>query len=242
MTLAGAGCVVTGAASGIGAAIATAFVAAGARVAGIDRNDVDLRGVDGIRCDLATAEGPAHAMAAARGDLGAIDVLVCAAGISRIAPFTEMSDQDYVDQLAVNLLAPMRCCRAVLPAMRAQKRGRIIIIVSELAEVAQPGYVAYCATKGGLRAFVRALALECAGDGIQINGVSPGPVDTPMLRSEFTRFPDPAAEAAAAEASMPIGRLGRAEEIAAIVTWLASDAPALLHGHLILADGGKTLA
>ncbi len=153
-----------------------------------------------------------------------------------------MADDDLTDQIAVNLLAPMRLCQGVLPSMCERRAGRIIVIVSELAEVAQSQYVGYCATKGGLRAFVRALALEYATSGVRINGISPGPIDTPMLAAEFASLPDPAAEQAAAVASVPIGRLGRPQEIAAVAAFLAGPAPALLHGQVIVVDGGKTLS
>jgi 3-oxoacyl-[acyl-carrier protein] reductase len=165
---------------------------------------------------------------------------VNAAGISAIAPAAVTSRAGIEELLGVNLIAPMMLCAAVLPEMRAAGRGCIINIVSELALVAQPGFTAYCASKGGLLAYTRALALECAHDGIQVNAICPGPVDTPMLRREFASTEDPEAECEAAVSTMPIGRLGEASEIAHIALFLAN-APGIMQGAVIVADGGKTL-
>jgi NAD(P)-dependent dehydrogenase (short-subunit alcohol dehydrogenase family) len=235
-------CVVTGAASGIGAAIAARLQQEGKRVVGIDRQPIANSHVAPITADLRQADAISAAIVAARQQLSGIDVLVCAAGISRITPFTATSREDIADQLAINLVAPMLLSQAVLPDMVARGSGCIVYIVSELAEVSQPGYAAYCASKGGLKSFMRALALEYAPQGIRINAVSPGPIDTPMLQREFSLAPDPDAEQTAAVASMPIGRLGRSDEIAEVVSWLVSSAPTLLQGATLLADGGKTLA
>jgi NAD(P)-dependent dehydrogenase (short-subunit alcohol dehydrogenase family) len=235
-------CLVTGAASGLGRAIAAAYAAAGAQVVAVDRDTHGLVGLPAAMVveDLAQPGGPARALAAAESMIGPIELLVNAAGISRIIPAANYDPATVGSILAVNLQAPMALCAGVLPGMRAAGGGVIINIVSELALVAQPGYTAYCASKGGLLAYTRALALECAAQGIRINAICPGPIDTPMLQGEFAVADDPAAERQAAIATMPIGRLGRANEIAELAVFLAN-APALVQGAVLLADGGKTL-
>lgn len=240
--LTGRRCLVTGAASGIGRAIARAFAEAGAMVAGVDRDAAGLTGlpVQPVVEDLAADGGAPRALAAAEAAIGRIEVLVNAAGISRIRPAERYDSEEAMRILAVNLLAPMALCAGVLPGMRAARGGSIVNIISELALVAQPGFSAYCASKGGLLAYTRALALECAPLGIRVNSICPGPIDTPMLQREFANAADPDAERAAAVATVPLGRLGRPEEIAEIAVFLAT-APALVQGSIIVADGGKTL-
>jgi NAD(P)-dependent dehydrogenase (short-subunit alcohol dehydrogenase family) len=240
--LSGRRCLVTGAASGIGRAIARAFADSGAVIAGVDCDAAGMTGlpVQPVVEDLATDGGAIRALAAAEAAIGSIEVLVNAAGISRIRPAERFDPEEAGRILAVNLLAPMALCAGVLPGMRAARGGCIVNIISELALVAQPGFSAYCASKGGLLAYARALALECAPLGIRVNSVCPGPIDTPMLQREFTHATDPVAERAAAVATVPIGRLGRPEEIAEIAVFLAT-APALMQGAVLIADGGKTL-
>ena len=181
-----------------------------------------------------------RALVAAEASIGAVDILINAAGISRIRPAHRYDAAEAQQILAINLLAPMALCAGVLSGMRAAHQGCIVNLVSELALVAQPGFSAYCASKGGLLAYTRALALECAPLGIRVNGICPGPIDTPMLQREFATAADPDADRAAAVATVPLGRLGRPEEIADIAVFLAT-APALVQGAIIVADGGKTL-
>jgi NAD(P)-dependent dehydrogenase (short-subunit alcohol dehydrogenase family) len=239
-------CLVTGAASGIGRAVAQAFAAHGARVAAVDRDREGLRTLAEQGClpllaDLAVPGGPEQALGVAREALGGIDVLVNAAGVSLVHAVEDTGRGDIEALLAINLLAPMALCAGVVPAMKAARAGTIITIASELALVAQPGFAAYCASKGAVLAFTRVLALECAPFAIRVNAICPGPIDTPMLRREFAAAPSPTDEAAAATATVPIGRLGTAEEVAAVALFLAGSAPALLQGAAIVVDGGKTL-
>lgn len=247
MKLNGARCLVTGAASGIGRAITEAFAARGAKVAGVDRDADGLRDLEEngdcipVVADLALHGGPEQALATACDALGGIDVLVNAAGISFVRMAEANVRRDTESLLAINLLAPMALCAGALPAMKAARSGTIITIASELALVAQPGFSAYCASKGAVLAFTRALALECATFGIRVNAICPGPIDTPMLRREFATGGEPTAEAAMTMASVPIGRLGTPAEIADVAVFLADGAPALLQGASILVDGGKTL-
>lgn len=243
MELSGRRCLVTGAASGIGRAIALRFAAAGAMVAGVDRDADGLSGMPLLPVveDLAADAGAERACICARTALGTIDILVNAAGISRIRAADAFDDAETSAIMAINLIAPMRLCAAVLPGMRNAGGGAIVNLVSELALVAQPGFTAYCASKGGLLAYTRALALECAPVGIRVNALCPGPIDTPMLQAEFAACADPELERVSTVAGIPIGRLGRVEEVAEAALFLAT-APPLIQGAALVADGGKTLA
>jgi NAD(P)-dependent dehydrogenase (short-subunit alcohol dehydrogenase family) len=241
--------VLTGASGGIGAAIARELMAQGATVHGID---CDPDGLDALaqefsgrflpyRADLADRSatdrmlGPLHTVLAGR-----CDILVNNAGIARVQAFVSTEDALLDRLLAVNFTAVFRVTRALVPALRASGRASVINIASELALIGQPGYTAYTATKGAILAFSRALAIELAADGIRVNAVCPGPIDTPMLAGEFTVADDPVAARAAEIASVPLGRLGVPGDIAAVVAFLASDAAGFVTGAAWPVDGGKT--
>lgn len=243
--------VVTGAAGGIGRAIACALLARGATVHGFDRDAaaqhsltaqfehadrylahvVDL--TDRRACDRAVAQ-TCTLMA------GRCDILVNNAAVSRLTRFAN-SDDELLDRLlATNFTAAFRVTRALLPALRAGGRGCVVNVASELALVGQVGYSAYSATKGAMLAWSRALAVELASEGIRVNTVCPGPIDTALLQREFDALADPAGARAEELASVPLGRLGAPPEVAAVVAFLASDAAAFVTGATWCVDGGKT--
>jgi NAD(P)-dependent dehydrogenase (short-subunit alcohol dehydrogenase family) len=240
-TLAGRHAVVSGAAGGIGAAIVRRLIAEGAEVIGIDRNAAGLRALHdhlGTRfhpwpLDLADRAALAEPLA------WPCDILVNNAGILRLATLEDSDDELLDDIMAVNFLAAVRLTRGLLPALRAS-RGVVITIASELALIGQAGYSAYSASKGALIAWSRALAIELAPAGIRVNCVCPGPIDTAMLQDEFANLGDHAAARAAEIKTIPLGRLGRPEDIAATVGFLASDAAAFVTGAAWTVDGGKT--
>jgi len=249
--LSGLRAVITGAAGGIGRAIARQLIADGASVHALDRDGAALE-------DAALEFGPEsfvpHVVdladrAAVDRTLGAVleglerrcDVLVNNAGVSRLRSLADTDDALLDWLFAVNFTAAFRITRALLPALRASGRGAIVNIASELALVGHPDYSAYCATKGALLAWSRALAVELAPDRIRVNAVCPGPIDTAMLQQEFATQQAPAQQARAAEiASVPLARLGVPDDIAGVVSFLASDAAAFVTGAAWPVDGGKT--
>jgi NAD(P)-dependent dehydrogenase (short-subunit alcohol dehydrogenase family) len=241
--------VVSGAAGGIGSAIVQRLIEQGAVVHGLDR---DAGGLERLAAQFA-GRFQAHAVELAnRADCdrmlnelasslgGRCDILVNGAGVSRLRPFDESDDALLDEQLAVNFVAVFRLTRALLPALRRGAASCIINIASELALVGQAGYTAYCATKGAVLAWSRALAVELAGESIRVNAVCPGPIDTPMLAAEFATWTDPREARRIELATIPLNRLGAPGDIAAIVAFLASDDAAFVTGAAWSADGGKT--
>jgi NAD(P)-dependent dehydrogenase (short-subunit alcohol dehydrogenase family) len=250
LPLSGRRAVVTGAAGGIGREIARQLIAQGATVHGLDR---DREGLERMAQDCGVGPFVAHSVDLA--DRGAVDrvladlldhlerrcdILVNNAGVSRLRPLAD-TDDDLLDWMfAVNFVAAFRITRTLLPALRASGRGSVVNIASELALVGQPDYSAYCATKGAVLAWSRALALELADERIRVNAVCPGPVDTALLQEEFTTHADPRAARVAEIGTIPLSRLGIPADIAPVVAFLASDAAAFVTGAAWCVDGGKT--
>jgi NAD(P)-dependent dehydrogenase (short-subunit alcohol dehydrogenase family) len=241
--------VLTGAAGGIGAAIARELISQGATVHGIDRDPAGLASLAHefpgrfipYEADLADREATDRMLGLVDTALaGRCDVLVNNAGIARVQSFVTTEDELLDRLLAVNFTAAFRVTRALEPALRASGRASVVNIASELALIGQPGYTAYTATKGAILAFSRALAIEFAAEGIRVNAVCPGPIDTPMLAGEFALAEDPKVARAGEIATVPLGRLGRPRDIAAVVAFLAGDAAAFVTGAAWPVDGGKT--
>jgi 2-hydroxycyclohexanecarboxyl-CoA dehydrogenase len=247
VTLEGRNALVTGAARGIGAGIARALAAAGARVALADvaadsvRETAEGLGKGGlpIVMDVSDARSVRAGVAEAEARLGPLDVLVNNAGVDTIAPFVE-TDEGVWDRLwAVNLRGTLLTTRAVLDGMIARQRGRIVSIGSDAGRVGSTGEAVYSATKGGVIAFSKSLAREVARHGITVNCVCPGPTDTALL--EQVREYDEKLHASLARA-IPLRRLGKPEDIAAAVAFLASDDAAYITGQTLSVSGGLTMA
>jgi NAD(P)-dependent dehydrogenase (short-subunit alcohol dehydrogenase family) len=243
--------VVTGVAGGIGSAIARHLIDGGATVHGLDCDPSIERGLAlpfaGTGRFFPHIVDLAHRPTTDRvvGKLceqlsGRCDILVNNVGISRWRSFADSNDELLDSLLAVNLVAPFRLTRALLPALEASGRASVVNIASELALVGQPGYSAYCATKGAVLAWSRALAVELAPRGIRVNAVCPGPIDTAMLNAEFEALGDRAHARANEIASVPLARLGAPQEVAAVVAFLASEAAGFVSGAAWSVDGGKT--
>lgn len=242
---------ITGVSSGIGQAAAHLFCEAGATVLGVDRNPLPAKSLaltlnsekqfQFFQADLSQEQECLSAVQACVQHYGRLDILYNNAGISVISPFTQTSSAVLAEIMAVNFQSVYWLCQKALPIMQAQGGGVVINTASELAVVAQPLYSAYCASKGAVLSLTRALALEYAQDNIRINALCPGPIDTPMLQQEFDQSDSPDLAKSAGVATMPIGRLGQPQEIAKVALFLASDAPALLHGATLIVDGAKTI-
>ena len=246
MRLAGRRILVTGAASGIGRAIAQLFAAEGAGVALLDRDRDGLAaasaesGGTGIACDLTdvTAIGPAVDQAA--NALGGIDGLVNSAGVDLMRPLDTMTLDEWTRVLHVNLTAPMLVCRAALPAMRECGGGTILAIASGAALRPLPHRTAYCAAKAGLVMFCKSLSIELAADNIRVNAICPGIVDTKMWRASWEGATDPRAELAMILDRYVSKRVGRPDEIARAALFLPSAESSYVTGSALAVDGGRT--
>ena len=243
-SLAGKVAAVTGAASGIGAAISEAFAAKGARVALLDLNReaaetraAALPGARGYFCDVADAASTDAAAAAVENDFGGIDILVNSAGIAALAPAEELDDAAWQRTIDVNLTGSFLMARAVGRRMIAAGRGgRIVNLASQAGTVAIEGHVAYCASKFGVIGLTRTLALEWGRHGITVNSISPTVVLTDLGRSAWS-----GAKGDALKAQIPTGRFAEPEEIAAAAVFLASAEAAMINGADLIVDGGYTI-
>lgn len=244
LDLTGRRALVTGAASGIGRAIALAFADAGATVAVNHFGQrqaaaavVEACGGEAVACeaDVGKADAVARLFAELEAAFGGIDILVNNAAIVQVKPFLELTDDDWDRVLETNLKSVFLCCRAALPAMLARGGGCIINIASELAYLGRAQYAAYTAAKGGVITLTRSLAREFAPT-VRVNGIAPGPTDTPMLRSELA-----ITGALDAETAIPARRLGRPEEIAATALFLASEHAGFYHGEMLSPNGGALM-
>jgi NAD(P)-dependent dehydrogenase (short-subunit alcohol dehydrogenase family) len=243
-SLSGKVALVTGAASGIGAAIAEAFAARGARVALLDMNQdaaqaraMALPGAAAFACNVTDAQSVADAVAKARAELGEPDILVNSAGIVDLAPAADLSQAAWDRTMAVNLTGTFLMAQAVGRAMIAAKKGgRIVNLASQAGSVAIDGHVAYCASKFGVIGVTKTLALEWGQYGITVNSISPTVVLTDLGRKAWD---GPKGEAM--KALIPTGRFAEPHEIAAAAVFLASDESAMINGADLLVDGGYTV-
>lgn len=246
--------VVTGAAGGIGAAIALAMAADGARVVVADVQGggdtvaaVERAGGEAcyLPCDVADAEQVAAMVAAAVERYGALDVLVNDAGISGGSSLAhELEIAVWTRVLAVNLTGTFLCARAALPHLLSSGRGRIVNVASTYGLVGAPLAPAYCAAKGGVVNLTRQLAVDYSPQGVRVNAICPGYIDTDMGGYRASLGTDGAAAAnarrEAAAARQPIGRQAHADEVARVAVFLASDESSFMTGSVVTVDGGCT--
>lgn len=221
--LAGRRALVTGGASGIGAAVVEAFVAEGAQVVVLDldaqvarRAAQDRGAVGGVGADVADEAAVAAAVATAEDQLGHVDVLVNSAGLLTQAPLVEMSLAQWRETIDVDLTGVFLMCRRVVPSMVARGHGRVINISSQLAIKGGLSLAHYSAAKAGVLGLTKSLALEVARDGVLVNAIAPGPVDTPLVDGISQGWKD------AKRAELPLGRFGDPREVAPTAVLLAS--------------------
>ncbi len=213
---------VTGASRGIGRAIAEKFAAAGFELIVPSHRELDLADDASLGRYLQGLTAP-------------LDVLVNNAGINPLGEIAAARDEDIAAVLQLDLVAPLKLARAVVPLMAREKYGRIVNVSSVWSVVAKPGRGVYAAAKAGLNALTRALAVETAGSGILVNSVSPGFVDTELTRRNLT-----AEQIEQITAQVPLGRLAEPAEVAELVLFLASERNTYLTGQNLLIDGGYT--
>jgi 3-oxoacyl-[acyl-carrier protein] reductase len=246
-TLDGQVAIVTGAARGIGRATALLLARHGAAIvanycraddaaASLATEMTNLgAAVAVVKGDVAEPATAAALAATALSRFGRIDILVNNAGISPYQPLAGHPDATWHRTLAVNLTGPFLCARAIAEPMVAQGHGRIVNVASQMGLIGAEGYGAYCASKGGLIAFTKALARELAPAGVLVNCVAPGPVETDMLMvgspeyNEETRL------------ALPIRRWGRAEEIAETIAFLCGPGGAFYVGQVLSPNGGSVI-
>ena len=227
---------VTGGNRGIGLACALAFAEQGDRVAITCRSDPPKEAVTAgiltVPCDVTSTVQVDSAFEQVQQDLGPVEVLVANAGITRDGLVPRMDDDDFGTVLDTNLTGGFRAARCAVRSMMRARWGRIVFISSVAGRVGQTGQANYAASKAGLVGLGRSLAKEFASRNVTVNVVAPGPIATDMLAA----LPDDRRDDYAI--SVPLGRLGKPSEVAAVVVFLASDAAAYITGAVIPVDGG----
>ncbi len=242
--------IVTGAASGIGAAVSVLLASEGASVVLVDKRAEGLEATAAqieanrqrsaiVVGDVTVPETASRAVDAANECFGGIHILVNNAGIARVGSVVETTEAEWDLIFASNVRSAYLASRAVIPPMQKANGGSIVTIASEAGLVGFSRYAAYSASKAALIGLTRAMAIDHAPDHIRVNCVCPGSIETPLLIKFYEAQEDPAAARAQDEADHPLG-IGTAEDIAQAVLYLVSDRSAYVTGHALVVDGGYT--
>jgi NAD(P)-dependent dehydrogenase (short-subunit alcohol dehydrogenase family) len=240
IALDGRAAIVTGSASGIGAAVTRRLRELGARVTGIDLA-LSPHATLACRADLRDADSVAQAVRDAANAHGDATILVHCAGICPPGTLLETDDATYLDTYDVNVVSVVRLLRACVPGMQRQGGGSVVLTSSINARFATPTLAAYASSKAALEALVRTAALELAPLQIRVNAVAPASIDTPMLQSSFAREADPVAARERNIDRHPLGRLGTAQDVADVAAFLAGDESRWMTGTVIPVDGGAAV-
>jgi len=254
MAMNGKVALVTGAATGIGFAIALRLAKAGYTLAICDVNETGAkeaaqelrqfgRQVEAITCDVGNRADAFQMAERATQALGDIDLLVNNAGVARLGPLVDFSEQDWRDLFRVNVDGVFFCCQAVLPGMMERRRGNIVNISSWNGKLGAPIFGAYSATKAAVISLTQALAREVASHGIRVNAVCPGIIAGTPMRAQTERDGEPYGLPPSSERAktIPLGHLGSPEDIANTVVFLSSDEAAYMTGQAINVTGGLWL-
>ncbi|NYD70387.1 SDR family NAD(P)-dependent oxidoreductase [Herbiconiux flava] len=233
--------IVTGGASGIGASTATALLAAGARVAVLDRaTEGAPEGAVLVTADVTDRASVQQAVDAAAEALGGIDIVVNNAGISAVGTVEQNDDEQWARVLDVNVVGMARVSAAALPWLRRSEHAAIVNLCSIAALNGLPDRALYSASKGAVLALTFAMATDHVAEGVRVNAVSPGTVATPFVERMLQGFDDPVAERAALDARQATGRMVSPDEVAQAILYLASPLSASTTGTALEVDGGVT--
>jgi 2-keto-3-deoxy-L-fuconate dehydrogenase len=241
--LAGKVIVVTGGASGIGAASVALFAAEGAQVVSVDMAAPGPAAAAGavmeLQGDVASADTVADHAAQVAERFGRFDALVACAGVSNGMSVPDCTPDDWDRVLRTNLTGTFLWAQAAVRGMRAAGTGGAIVMIgSQLAMAGGRSNAAYLASKGAIVSLARTMAVDHAAEGIRVNVLVPGAIDTPLLDRAFARAPDPAAARARSVARHPLGRLGQADEMARAIRFLVSSDASFTTGSCLFAEGG----
>lgn len=234
---------ITGASRGIGAATVERFLSEGVRVVAVSRQAATRRedGLLRIGADLAAAESATRVVAAALEEFGRLDVLVNNAGLDLAKPLAETTEDEARRVFEVNAMAPLWMIRAAMVAL-SERGGAVVNVTSRLAHIGVPEMAVYGASKGALRALTTGAAVELAPLGIRVNAVAPGMTETDLFAEWVDGLRDPAAVREQVRSKIPLGKLGRPEDVAAAIWFLAGDDAGHITGATIPVDGGYTAA
>jgi len=246
LTLEGRVALVTGGAGGMGAAIARDLASIGATVVVCDI-DADgaaavadsVPGVTALPVDLAEPTSVDSLLSRLAAEAGPVDILVSNAGWDKVEPFVANDPPVWDRLMAINLRAPIQLTHALLPGMLERRWGRCLFVSSDAGRVGSSGEAVYAACKAGLIGFAKTIAREAARAGVTANTVCPGPTDTPLLRSIAGDNPK---LVQALERSIPLGRLGQADDVSGAVTFLCSERAGYITGQTLSVSGGLTMA
>jgi NAD(P)-dependent dehydrogenase (short-subunit alcohol dehydrogenase family) len=227
---------VTGGASGIGAAVASRLLAEGARVASLDLQAAEADGVLALAGDVSRSADVDAAVSQVEVEVGPIDVLVCSAGVpGESLPSMEISDEEWRRVLGINADGVFYCNRAVAPGMVERGYGRIVNLASIAGKEGNPMAAAYSASKAAVIGMTKAIGKDLARTGVLVNCVAPAVIETPILEGVSQHHIDYMVE------RIPMGRMGSAEEVAALICWLASEECSFSTGATYDISGGRAV-